>query len=60
MKWFSIKGIREEIRKIEWPKRKEMFKYTVTVLGFVLFFAGFFSLSEVVISAFLKLVGVFG
>lgn len=59
MNWFSLVGIKEEIRKIQWPKRKEMTQYTVTVLGFVAFFAVYFLILEVVISYILRLLKVF-
>lgn len=59
MSWISLAGIKEEIRKIQWPKRKEMSKYTVTVLGFVAFFAVYFLILEVVISYILRLLKVF-
>ena len=59
MNWFSLVGIKEEIRKIQWPKRKEMTQYTVSVLGFVSFFAIYFLILEVVISYILRLLKVF-
>ncbi|AMC92731.1 preprotein translocase subunit SecE [Erysipelothrix larvae] len=59
MKWFTLSGLKEEIRKIEWPKRKENVSNTFTVLAFVGFFAVFFIAAEFLISAFLKVVGAF-
>lgn len=58
MSWFSIKGIKEEIRKIQWPKRKELSKNTVIVLSFVLFFAVYFVIADGLVSQFLRLIGV--
>lgn len=59
MSWFSIKGIKEEIRKIQWPNKKDMSKDTLTVLGFVFFFAIYFMLTEVIISQVLRMLKVF-
>ncbi len=49
MSWFSIAGIKEEIRKISWPKRKDMVSNTTIVVGFLLFFAAYFMLTEVIL-----------
>lgn len=59
MSWFSIQGIKEEIRKIQWPKRNELVKNTGIVITFIAFFSVYFLLTEVLISQFLKLVKVF-
>ena len=56
---FTIAGIKEEIKKISWPKRKEMVSNTTIVIGFLLFFAAYFMITEVVLVWALKtLVGV--
>lgn len=59
MSWFSIKGIKEEIRKIQWPNKKDMSKDTLTVLAFVFFFAVYFMFTEVIISQVLRMLKVF-
>ena len=59
MSWFSIKGIKEEIRKIQWPNKKDMSKDTLTVLAFVFFFAIYFMFTEVIISQVLRMLKVF-
>ena len=59
MSWLTIKGLKEEIRKIEWPKRAQMTKDTIVVLGFIAFFVVYFLLTEVVISQILRLLKVF-
>lgn len=58
MSWFSIAGIKEEIRKITWPTRKEMSSNTTIVIGFILFFVGYFLLTEVVLVWALNLLGM--
>lgn len=59
MSWFSIQGIKDEVRKIVWPTRKQMGKDTVTVLAFIAFFIVFFLFSEIIISQILRLLKVF-
>lgn len=58
MKWFSIGGIKEEIRKIHWPSTKEMSKSTLVVLTFVVLFAIYFFITEFVLVALLRLIGI--
>lgn len=59
MSWLTIKGLKEEIRKIEWPKRAQMTKDTMTVIAFIGFFVVYFLFTEVIISAILRLLKVF-
>lgn len=59
MKWFSAKGINEEIKKVNWPTPKDMAKDFSTVTIFVLAFVAVFSIYYVVIYEFLKVIGVF-
>ena len=47
----KISGIRSEFKKVRWPKKKEMFKYSVAVLVCIIIFALFFMLSDVIIAA---------
>ncbi|HKM23505.1 MAG TPA: preprotein translocase subunit SecE [Erysipelothrix sp.] len=54
MSWLTISGIKEEIKKISWPKRKEIGKSTTIVVGFLLFFAAYFMITEVVLVWVLK------
>lgn len=59
MSWFTLAGVKEEIKKISWPKRSEMVSNTTIVIGFLLFFGAYFMLTEVVLVWLLKtLVGV--
>ena len=37
-----FKGVGKEIKRIRWTERKELFKYTLCTLGFVLFFGIYF------------------
>ncbi len=60
MKWFNIKGILGEIKKIRWPKRKELINDTLVSVAFIAVFAGFFVLSDFIITFILDLIGVIG
>ncbi len=37
-----FKEIKEEMGKVKWPTKKEMIKYTISTLCFIIFFALFF------------------
>ncbi|WP_416829425.1 preprotein translocase subunit SecE [Ectobacillus polymachus] len=52
--FFSNVG--REMKKVSWPKRKELFRYTLTVIGTVLFFAVFFAFLDMGISSLIRLI----
>ena len=45
--------IKKEMSKVHFPTRKDMVKYSIATIVFVLFFAGYFYLIEIVM-AFIK------
>ncbi|MFD1864775.1 preprotein translocase subunit SecE [Planococcus sp. FY231025] len=45
-----LKNVVTEMRKVSWPKRKELTRYTVVVLSTVIFMALFFALIDTGIS----------
>lgn len=45
-----IKEVRKEMSKVKWPSRKEMVKYSFATISFIIFFAVFFYVIEVVIA----------
>lgn len=51
-----FRDVGREMRKVSWPKRKEMTSYTVTVLATVAFFAIFFALVDEGISLLIRLI----
>ena len=51
-----LKGLTSEFRKIRWPNKKEMVKYSTATIIFVLFFGVFFYLIEVAMYFIEKLV----
>jgi preprotein translocase subunit SecE len=44
------------MRKVSWPKRKELTRYTITVLSTVIFFALFFEVIDFGISKLIRLI----
>lgn len=52
-----FKDVKKEVSKVKWPTKKNMIKYTVTVVVFILFFALFFFATDLII-AFVKSLGV--
>jgi preprotein translocase subunit SecE len=53
-KFFS--DIAREMRKVSWPKRQELTRYTITVLSTVIFFALFFEVIDFGISKLIRLI----
>ena len=37
-----IEQVKKELKKVKWPSKKELIKYSVTTLCFIIFFALFF------------------
>lgn len=53
-KFFS--NIAREMRKVSWPKRGELTRYTVTVLTTVVFFSLFFAVLDLGLSKLIRLI----
>ena len=45
--------VNKELKKVRWPNKKEMIKYSVATISFVIFFAVFFYLIDLTV-AFIK------
>lgn len=58
LKWFSIPGILTEVKRVRWPKQKEMVADSITVISFTLIFGVYFVICEIAVAAFLKLLGI--
>ena len=43
-------NVKKEMKKVRWPKRKEMVKFSIATIVIVVFFRAYFTLSDVVIS----------
>ncbi|MDQ0201824.1 preprotein translocase subunit SecE [Neobacillus ginsengisoli] len=53
-KFFS--DVFREMRKVSWPRRGELTRYTITVLSTVVFFALFFEVIDFGISKLIRLI----
>lgn len=51
-----FKEVGREMRKVSWPKRKELTSYTITVLATVIFFTIFFAIIDLGISELIRLI----
>jgi len=49
-----LKDVVSEMRKVSWPKRKELTKYTIVVLATVTFMAVYFALTDLGISSLME------
>ncbi|MER2089286.1 preprotein translocase subunit SecE [Sporosarcina sp. JAI121] len=49
-----FKNVVSEMRKVSWPKRKELTRYTIVVLSTVLFMAIYFGLIDLGISRIME------
>ncbi|MDO7348369.1 preprotein translocase subunit SecE [Bacillus stercoris] len=54
MKFF--KDVGKELKKVSWPKGKELTRYTITVISTVIFFVIFFALLDTGISQLIRLI----
>ena len=45
--------VKSELGKVKWPSKKDMVKYSIATICFVIFFAGFFYLIDLAV-AFIK------
>ncbi len=51
-------NVAEEMRKVRWPNRKELTKYTITVITTLVFFVIFFALVDLGISSLINLISL--
>ena len=45
-----FKEVKSEVSKVKWPTKKDMFKYSLATIIFVVFFALFFYLIDLIIA----------
>lgn len=58
LKWFSISGIYNEIKRIRWASPKKLTKDSIVVISFTAAFAIFFVICTLINAGVLKLLGV--
>lgn len=51
-----FKSVKKEMKNVRWPLKKEMAKYSVAALSFIVFFGVYFTLIDLVIAALKMLV----
>ena len=51
-----FRNVSTEMRKVSWPKRKELTRYTITVITTVAFFAIFFGVIDLGISELIRVI----
>ena len=49
-----LKEVKSELDKVKWPSKKDMVKYSIATIVFIIFFALFFYLIDIIIALLLK------
>lgn len=52
-----LHGVKKELKKVRWLTKKELLKYSGATLMFVIVFALFFSLADIIIASVKVMVG---
>lgn len=52
-----LNGVKKELKKVRWPNKKEMIKYSGATLMLIIVFAVFFSLTDFIIAGVKVMVG---
>ena len=47
-------NVKKEMKKVRWPKKKEMLEFSIATIVVICFFMLFFSLSDGIISGIVK------
>jgi preprotein translocase SecE subunit len=50
-------GVKKEMKKVRWLNKKDLAKYSVATITFIVIFMAFFALSDVVLSYIRSVVG---
>ncbi|MDF2590473.1 MAG: secE [Anaerocolumna sp.] len=51
-----FKEVAREMKKVSWPKSKDMVRFTITVISTVAFFSVFFAVVDLGISSIIELI----
>ncbi|MFD1738268.1 preprotein translocase subunit SecE [Bacillus salitolerans] len=51
-----LRDVVREMKKVSWPKKKELTRYTITVISTVAFVAVFFAVVDLGISSLIRLI----
>ena len=52
-----FKGVKKEFGRIVWPSKKNMTKYSLATICFIIFFSLFFYLFDMVVAIIMELFG---
>lgn len=52
-----IINIKKELKKVRWPNKKEMATYSFATISFIIFFALFFTASDLLLAGLKVLIG---
>lgn len=50
-------NVKEEMKMVRWPKKKEMINYSVSTIAFIGLFMIFFAIIDAILSVVVKVVG---
>ncbi len=50
-----FKGVKKEISRVRWPNKKELIKYSIATIIFIIFFSLFFYLFDTIVAILIKL-----
>ncbi|MDT2048696.1 preprotein translocase subunit SecE [Priestia aryabhattai] len=51
-----LRDVGREMKKVSWPKRNELVRYTITVVSTVIFMTVFFAIVDYGISSLIRLI----
>lgn len=52
-----FKGVKKEVSRVRWPNKKEMTKYSIATIVFIIFFSLFFYAFDAIVAFLMKLFG---
>ena len=48
-------NVKKELKRVRWPKKKEMIAYSVATISSIVFFMAFFTITDTVIGLIVRL-----
>ncbi|MGE5455720.1 MAG: preprotein translocase subunit SecE [Ignavibacteriales bacterium] len=50
-------GVKKELAKVRWPSKKEMIKYSVATISFIIIFGLFYALTDFILAGIKTIIG---
>lgn len=50
-------GVKKEMAKVRWPNKKEMIKYSIATISFIMFFGVFYALTDFILAGIKTIIG---